>query len=175
MGRRRAESSGGACRARLGGGSPCSSRFAASSRRRVPSAWGAAEPRAWAVPAERDLGAARHAPLASSLVQKKCAVGLGAAEPRHRAVFAERDLGVTRHVLLASPLVQEEGRHRAGSSVGACRARIGGGLLCPSCFAAGSRRKAPSARSAAEPRARAVLAELDLGAVRYLPLFSPLV
>ena len=77
LGRRQAEGSGGACRARLRGGSPCSSRFAASSRRRGPSAWGAAKPRARAVLAERDFGAARHVPLASPLVQEEGAVGLG--------------------------------------------------------------------------------------------------
>ena len=82
LGCRRAESSGGACRARLGGGSPCSSRFAASSRRRVPSAWGAAEPRARAVLAERDLGAARHVLPTSPLVKEERPCRLGAPPRR---------------------------------------------------------------------------------------------
>ena len=76
-GRRQAEGSGGACRARLRGGSPCSSRFAASSRRRGPLAWGAAEPRARAVLSERGFGAARHLSLASPLVHEEGGVGLG--------------------------------------------------------------------------------------------------
>ena len=206
LGRCRAESSGGAGIARLGGGSPYSSRFAAGSRNRVPSAWGAAEPRARSVLAERDLGAARHVLLASSLVQEKrrrrlggrraetsggaCRARLGgnspcssrfAASSRRRAPLS-REFGrclqsanwgrLAMSFLLRRWFKKKSAvgsrRSRAESSGGACRARLGGGSLSSSLFAASLKRRMPSAWVAAELRAWAALAERDLGAARHV-------
>ena len=142
MGRRRAESSGGACRARLRGGSPWSSPFAAGSRRRVPSAWGAAEP---------ELG--------------RCLQS--ATWGRFAMFFSLRRWFKTKGAVGL-------GCRRDESSGCACRARLGGGSPWSSRLPARSRRRVPSARGAAEPRARAVLALLDLGAARHSLLAWPL-
>ena len=181
MGRRQAEGSGGACSARLRGGSPCSSRFAASSRRRGPSAWGAAKLRARAGRAERDFGAARHVPLASPLVQDEGGRPLGAPPSRglgrclHSATWRRLAMFLSFRRWFKKKGAVGLGRRQAEGSGGACRARLRGGSPCSSRFAAGSRRRGPSAWGAAEPRARAVLAQRDFGAARHVPLASPLV
>ena len=179
MGRRRAESSAGACKRELGAarcvllasplvleegirrlGAPpsrgfgwrlqratwgrfaISRRFAASSTRRAPSVWGAAEPRARLVLASATWG--RLAILLSlrRWFKKKGAVGLGRRRAEGSAGTCERDLGAARHVALASPLVKEEGRRRFGEPQSRglgwyLRARLGGGSPCCSRFAAG--------------------------------------
>ena len=111
----------------------------------MPSAWDTAEPRARLVLVERDLGAARHVPLASPLVQEEGRRRLGAPPSRklgwclqgatwgRLAMFlsyrrelmkkgavglklAGHALGAARYAPLASPMVQEEGRRRLGAA-----------------------------------------------------------
>ena len=181
LGRRQAEGSGGACRARLRGGSPCSSRFAASSRRRGPSAWGAVRPRARAALAVRDFGAARHVPLASPLVQEEGGRWLGAPPSRGlgRCLQCSTWGRLAMFLSLRRKFKKKGavglGRRQAEGSGGACSARLRGGSTCSSRFAASSRRRGPSAWGAAKPRARAGRAERDFGAARHVPLASPLV
>ena len=120
LGRRKAEGSGGACRARLKGGSPCPSHFAASSRRRASSAWGAAKPTTLLVLAERDLGAARLIPLASPLFQEEGCRRLGAPPCRGLGWCSH---SAPRGWLAMSSRFPASVRRRAASAWGAAEQR----------------------------------------------------
>ena len=104
VGRRQAEGSGRACRARLEGGSPfplASPRVQKEGRRRGEGSGGACRAR---------LGSGSPCPLASRLVQEE---GRRRAEGSGGACRAR--LGGGSPCPLASPLVQEEGRRRLGA------------------------------------------------------------
>ena len=142
---------------------------------------GAAEPRARAVLAERDLGAARHVPLASPLVHEEGGRRLGAPPcPLLGRCLQSATWGRLAMFLSLRRWFKKKGavglgRRQAEGSGGARRVRLRGGSPCSSRFAASSKRGGPSALGFAKPRAHAALTKRDFWAARHVPLARPLV